>query len=139
MYRLKRTWDFEKVLELDRRIFPSDEALRFNENAAYWLLKHDGKDVGFCSLNPIKWEPKGCFLSRAGILRGHQKAGLQRRMISTRTKYAKKMGFEWAVTYTMIDNHPSIVNLLKSGFRFYRPASPWAGINTLYYIKLLNQ
>lgn len=48
-------------------------------------------------------------------------------MINARVQWAREIGAESCVTYTRYDNHPSIVNLLRCGFKFYVPDYKWAG------------
>lgn len=74
------------------------------------------------------------FLSRAGVFPWLSGRGLQRRMIRTRIKWAKKIGARYVVTYTTYDNHLSICNLIKCGFRFYVPEWKWAGPGVHYFM-----
>ena len=54
--------------------------------------------------------------------------GLQRRLIRYRLQWARKQGAIYAVTYTLLHNYPSIINLLKCGFRFARTPRGWCGV-----------
>lgn len=139
-YKLKRTWDFTTVSELDRKLFPDDDRLKFSPDSAYWLLWHNKKPVGFCVLSPVegKINQDTCYLSRSGILKDHQGKGLQRRMIQTRLRYAKEHGFDAVLTYTVVWNTPSLVNLLKCGFKTFEPAYRWAG-TAIYFVKTFKE
>lgn len=66
-------------------------------------------------------------------------AGLQRRLIRHRLRWAKRQGAIYAVTYTLLHNYPSIANLLKCGFRFAREPCGWYGVgeNVHYFEKQL--
>jgi len=123
-YELRRTDDLEDVRKLHTILFPGDY---YDLSGQCWVCHDDmGKPVAFCSARKIDGE-KAVFLSRAGVLSVASGAGLQRRMIQARVRWAQEIGARDAITYVMFHNHPSIVNLLKSGFRFYTPSWKWAG------------
>lgn len=120
---LRRTDDLRTVEELHRRCLPGDE---FDLEGQLWLAYAGDKPVAFCSARKLKHE-NAVFLSRAGVLPCARGAGLQRRMIHARVRWAREIGARTCITYTVFDNHPSIVNLLRSGFQFYVPHYRWAG------------
>lgn len=51
-------------------------------------------------------------------------------MIRNRCAWGKNQGASYAVTYTLRDNYPSIVNLLKCGFRFASSPRGWVGVGS---------
>lgn len=129
-YRLRRTSDRRTVEALHMLTMPGDE---FDLEGQLWLCHDDtGTPVAFCSARHLDTENL-VFLSRAGVLpcaNGHR---LQRRMIQARLKWAREVGADCAITYTTYENHASIGNLLKSGFKFYMPARRWVGDVHYFY------
>lgn len=112
------------------RTFPLDE---WEGATAYWVAYDDVDDmVGFCSARVLRCEP-GIFLTRAGVLPKANGYGLQRRMIYTRCNWARRRGLEFAITYCLYSNHESIVNLLRCGFRFTKPAYYYGGRHAHYF------
>ena len=100
-----------------------------------WLAWDDETPVGFCTTRVVDRDT--IFLSRSGVLPIARGANLQRRMIDVRLRWAREHGYQYAITYTLYDNWPSIINLIKKGFRFYHPAYPWAGRDVHYFRKEL--
>ncbi len=130
-FRLSRTDDDQTVMALHMLCMPNDE---FDLKGQLWVCHDDtGTPVAFCAARMLKHE-NGVFFNRAGVLPCANGKGLQRRMIRARLRWAKEIGAEYAITYVTHTNHASIVNLLKCGFRFDRPAWNWAG-NVHYFTK----
>lgn len=127
--RLRRTDDRRTVEALHVLCFPNDES---DLDGQLWLLYDDDDNaVGFCSARELEHEPGVVFLSRAGVLPSAQGKGLQRRMINARLQWAREVGAKWAITYTAPKNYPSMVNLLKCGFKLYE--HDWAGAEMHYF------
>ncbi len=53
-------------------------------------------------------------------------------MIKARIAWAKRVGAREIITYTLLRNYDSFVNLLKCGFRFYKPEVPYVGDDVHY-------
>ena len=123
-YTLSRTNDIEMVRALHTLCMPGDT---FDLEGQLWVV-HDctSTPVGFCAARQLRTEP-GVFFNRSGVLPCANGQGLQRRMIHARLRWCKEVGAKYAITYTLFNNHASIVNLLKCGFRFDTPAWKWAG------------
>lgn len=132
MITLRRSYDVEAIAAIYRELWPSDAWPGNNE--AWWLLRDGDEVVGFCSARQIQGE-KTVFLSSAGIRKGVRGAGIQKRMIHTRIKWARSVGATHVITYTLWKNYPSLINLLRTGFRFYEPDYAWCGRKVHYYIK----
>lgn len=134
MYCIARTDDVEAVQRLHSAIFPDDEW----ENAdAYWLVYNEyGAHVGFCCAR-LTDKGKSLFLSRAGVRSTCRGNDIQKRMIRVRERWGRKQGATHAITYTVLDNYPSIVSLIKCGYRFYPPDWRWAGSGVNYFYKKL--
>lgn len=134
-YRLVPSTDYALLRRLHFEIFPGDPLPELHCN--WWLaLDAENNPVGFCAVRESVQFTNAVFLTRAGVkecARGH---GLQRRMIRLRTAWAKREGYQYALTYTVLDNFESMANLLKSGFRMYTPKLPYAG-KAMYFCKTL--
>lgn len=133
---LRREEDWRQVEALHTLIFPDDD---WEEADAAWILWDEHESPrGFCTVQALK----GCdeataYMTRAGILPGVRGARLQRRMLRARERWAKEQECRVAITYATYDNWPSIANLLKSGYRFYRPLWNWGGEGVHYFWKPL--
>lgn len=136
---LRRTEDMDTIANLHAMAFPDSSMIPLDGTHTFWLAMQDGKPVGFCSAIFYDW--KGCvFLSRAAVMQSAAKNGLQRRMIRTRVAWAHTLvGCDRVVTYCAPRNYPSLVNLLRCGFRLYEPKDegiePW-GVAGAHYFRL---
>ena len=118
--------DYEDVLELWPEFqTPHDNADKVpGEDHTYWLVEHEGKHIGLTSA--VYRPEKGyIYLSYAIIMPGTKLKGLQRKMIQHRLRWGKRQGALYAVTYTLLKNYPSMVNLLRCGFRFANEPRGW--------------
>jgi len=132
MFTLRRIDDVEEVRELHALAFPNDSWV--GDDHTFWIARNvDGKAVGFCS---AIYRPEGnyVFLSRAAVAAAARGGGLQRKMIRTRVAWAKRQGAQLVLTYTLLKNYESFVNLLKCGFRFYKPDEAYVG-NDVHYLR----
>lgn len=134
-YRIVPCHDPQIIDQLHKESFPHDANDPLPNTA--WVAKDaDGELAGFCTVRQSVAFDDTVFLSRSGVMAGAQGNGLQRRMIRTRLRWAKRKGYKHAITYTVWDNYPSMVNLLKCGFRVYQPKEPYAG-DVMYFRKPL--
>lgn len=111
--------------------FPSDEWSSYDHQ--FWVAYAvGGKLLGFCSA--VHWPLRNAvFLSRAAVVKAARGTGLHRQMIFHRVMWSWGQGVDRVVTYTTLQNYPSMVNLLDSGFRFYQPAENWVGKRVHYF------
>lgn len=119
MYRISRTEDLDEVRELHTMTFPTDEWV--GDDREFWIARDSaGRSVGFAA---AIYQPSTNVVSldRAGVLPEAQGSDLQRRLIKARLRWARRLGAHMAIAYTSARNYPSMVNLLKCGFRFYEP------------------
>ena len=130
-YRIKPCTDLDLIHELTDM---TTEVWDEREGSVHWVAWDETDEpAGFCSANMIA---EGmCYFTNAGVLEEHRGSGLQKRLIKVRLQWAKKNGAVDVVTYTMLHNYPSIINLLKCGFRFYRPEREWVGPEVHYFIR----
>lgn len=121
--------------ELHALAFPSDQWVgdEFPDHEhTYWIARDGAGMVGFCSAVLFQ-ERKAAFLSRAAVVHTHRGIGLHRHMVNHRVKWAWGQPVDRVVTYTTLQNYPSMINLLDCGFRFYRPDEPWVGKRVHYF------
>lgn len=131
----------EDISELDRLVFndgtPNLTPDDISTQTAHWWLAYKGDEpIGFCAIKPGSTPGTG-YLSRAGVLAEHRGHGLQPRMIRVRERKARALGLNRVVTDTAYFNHRSSNNLIRAGYRLYRPEKPWSFDTSLYWFKNL--
>lgn len=108
----------------------------YDEPTALWWMVYRGHEpAAFAALRSGRTSPDKAYLYRVGVLCAHTGQGLQRRLIHTRERKARTLGYTGLVTDTSVDNIKSANNLLATGFRLYTPRSLYAGANWLYWRK----
>lgn len=132
---IRRLNDVDEARELHTLAFPGDEWV--GDEHEFWVA-YDGHGVaGFASaVDFVTVQPLTVFLSRAAVVKRAAGLGLHKSLIAARVLWAWQYGAERCVTYTTMRNYASLVNLLDSGFRFYKPQKPWAGRWVHYYEKV---
>lgn len=133
---LMRKASEEEARELHDLAFPSDDWPPDDHpdyDHLFWVAYAvGGRRLGFCSA--VHWPKRNAvFLSRAAVVKAARHTGLHRQMIFHRVLWAWGQGVDRVVTYTTLQNYPSMVNLLDSGFRFYQPAENWVGKRVHYF------
>jgi GNAT superfamily N-acetyltransferase len=111
----------------DRICFPDDDPIPLA--GSYWWVETD-EDKAARVLSYAALRPLGsgvAFLERAGVLPCARGRGSQRRLISARTRYARRLGVRVVVTYTSPTNIGSAVNLVREGYEPFVPEYQWAG------------
>jgi GNAT superfamily N-acetyltransferase len=134
--RIALTPDNVKLLKAVQKTCLPYDATYTNKKAWYWLGYHLQTPVAFCILAPsLQW--KDCvYLARAGVIKEFRGQGLQKKMIQIRERWARKQGYEWAVTDTT-ENPASSNSLISTGYRLYEPSAPWGLAKALYWRKKL--
>jgi GNAT superfamily N-acetyltransferase len=124
---------------LDMICFPEDKP--YPKEGCFWWLAFDGKRViAFAGLKPLAGINRGTgFLCRAGVIPNARGSKVQRRLVRARIKKALQLGLKRVITYTSRVNFGSIINLLKSGMRFYSPSNDWAHKEALYFCRVLSE
>jgi len=136
-YELRQTTNTAIVHALFTLCMPWDHAPIWSKQTMWVCHARDGTPVAYCSARILPYELQTAYLSSAGVLPCARGNKLQQRMIKARVQWARVQGCENVITYTMYDNYPSIMNLLKQGFKFYDPHYKWAGKHVHYFIKEL--
>lgn len=126
---IRRTTDISLVSVLDAETFPGDDPVG-TDCAAWWIAWDGDTPAGFAG---ARAHEGGVFLVRCGVSSEYRGAGVQRRLIRARCKWAKGRGVVY--TYTLPQNHRSANNLIACGFRAYRPQYQWAGSEVCYWAK----
>lgn len=125
----------ERVKELHKECFPVDKVLE-PEFGYWWAVWYKGDIVGFCALRQsARWSDCG-YLWRSGVVPDHRGRGLQRRMITTREKLARKLGWSYMISDTN-QNPQSANNLIRCGYSMYDPSWPYGIDSTCYWRKKL--
>ncbi len=134
---IRRCKNLRLVDRLRRQIFvPSDLEDDLPENV-WFVAWCEGKAVGFGGL---KFYSNGAaFLSLAGVLPEYRGRGIQKRLIDVRTKHSRSKGWGRCITYTVVDNPPSMNSLIKAGFKPYTPAYNWVGAKVVFWQKVLKK
>lgn len=104
----------------------------------WWIAYQKASPVAFCALWRSSKRAKAGYLARAGVLPKARGQGLQRRMIKTRERAARELGWHTMLCDTVQDNVRSANNLIKCGYELYVPREKWApDPAALYWIKTL--
>jgi ribosomal protein S18 acetylase RimI-like enzyme len=102
-----------------------------------WWIAFAGKEaVAFAGICKASQTPDAGYLCRAGVLPKFRGAGLQKRLIRIRVKYARQQGWSSVVTDTH-KNPASSNSLISCGFRLFTPQRPWSFTTGLYWRKQL--
>lgn len=125
----------ETLIELQRACLPHD-ASYFPGEGVWWIAYHRRTPVAFACLVPSQQVPDGVYLSRSGVTPLARGGGIHRRLIRVRLTWAKRQGYNWAVSDTT-DNEPSANNLIACGFRLYSPPLLYSLARALYWKKKL--
>jgi GNAT superfamily N-acetyltransferase len=123
----------EDIRFLDSICFvPGDAPLVLPE--AWWWVALDSlkAPVGFGGVKPSSSSYYG-YLCRSGVAPGHRGAGIQKKLIKARIRFAKARGWIGLITDTSYDNYASANSLISCGFKLFKPTTPWAFSNSNYW------
>ena len=126
--RIQYLDDLEDARELydEFQVYHSKKDSWPGDDHTYWALYDGEQPIGLTSA-VFRPEKGYVYLSYAIIIPGHEAKGLQRKLINHRLRWAKKQGAIYAVTYTLLKNYPSMINLLRCGFRLVHEPRGWLG------------
>ena len=102
----------------------------------WWLTYCEGTPVAFAGLVPSTHVRNAGYFCRVGVLQRHWGQCLQLRLMRALEARARRNGWNCVVSDTT-GNIVSANNFIRSGYRMYRPACPWAFPDTLYWRKAL--
>lgn len=135
MHTIRGLDDEDDARAIHALAFPEDDWV--GDGHTFWVARDDrARVVGFCSAIYYP-DREQVFLSRAAVVRAAQGCGLHKRMIQMRVLWSWFQGAKDIITYTTLQNYPSMANLLDCGFRFYKPPTAWATKRVHYFRKIL--
>ena len=119
---------------MDTEIFTDDHDVEIDEGVTWWIAYLKGDPAGFCGILPAGYGDR-CFLARAGVREFARGLGVHGRMLRVREIAARKLSYGRMITYTAQDNTASANNLIRAGYKVYRPAEEWGTENAMYFYK----
>lgn len=128
--------ELDEVLELDRACLAEcahDGWKPADDGVIYVAHDLDGRVCAFGSAKPSSQDPYAVYLDRAGVAPFARGRGLHRQMVQARLRWARARGAMSAVTDTLPTNVESANNLIRCGFRLFRPAVLYAGEHWCYW------
>lgn len=125
------------VLQMHETCFPG--YVPFEANVGDLWIAYDGDfPAAFCALWPSVRMPATGYLARSGVLPAYRGHGLQRRMMLTRERAARRKGWLAMISDTVQDNVHSANNFIKAGYHLFVPDHKWASDPAaLYWRKFL--
>ena len=120
---------YDELKELDDRVFNGCNN-EFKSNRDWWVMVSANQIVAYCGCG---FTEGLCIFVRAWVHKDYRGQGLQKKMIKLRIKSAYDCHI--AITYTSVDNYPSINSLISQGFKIYCPEYAYAGREMLYFQK----
>ena len=109
--------------------------------AGWWWIAYDehGQPAAFAGMLPSRQFHGWGYLTLSGVSPPYRGYGLQRRLLKTRMKKARDLGWTTLCTETIHDNHMSQRNLILTGFMPYRPSKPWGDKHAVYWKRSLSR
>ena len=126
-----------ELIRLQYTTLPYDDPLIPTEKGRWWGVFDTGTLVGYGSMMDARYWREASYLSRAGVLKSHRGQGIHRRLIKIRIRVSQKLKKECIISDCTPDNIHSANSLILCGFTLYRPNTPWALPNSLYWRKKL--
>jgi len=122
---------YQELKELDYKVFNGCDN-EFKPNRDWWVIVSANKIVAYCGCS---FNENICIFVRAWVQKEYRGQGLQKKMIKLRLKSA--FDCRIAITYTTVDNYPSINSLISQRFKLFSPEYAYAGRQMLYFQKEL--
>lgn len=106
----------------------------------WWVAYDDNKaPAAFAGMVPShQWDRWG-YLTLSGVSPPYRGYGLQRRLLDTRIRKARSLGWTTVCTETIHDNYASQRNLIRTGFLPYQPSKPWGDKHAVYWKREVNR
>jgi len=133
--KIRRTEDLDTVAKIDGLCFdPLYDYPAHTEGCIWWLAYDGDKPIAFAGLKRLVENEGLAYMCRVGVLKEYRGQGLQQRLIHARVNWCRRQkGIYGVITYTIPSNVASSNNLIKCGFKLYRPDYKWEGDNALYW------
>jgi GNAT superfamily N-acetyltransferase len=122
----------DTLAELHRLTFFDSACIPGFDLGHWWLAFHENEPVAFAGVVPSTRACNAGYFCRVGVLRRHRGAALQLRLMRAMEARARHNGWSCVVSDTT-DNLASANNFIRAGYRLYRPQTPWAWPNSLYW------
>lgn len=125
------------VLDLDRRCFPTDQAVDPDDDCYWWIAWEGDKPIAFAGLRPCQEKVNEglATLTRCGVVKDYRGQGIQKKLIRARVAYARRLGIKQVVTYVKKWNLASANSLIRVGFKLY--GGKWGGKGALHFERSL--
>src|SRR3954453_21023636 len=107
---------------------------RHSITGIWWVVFHERHPIAFAGVIRSTHAANAGYLCRVGVLRKHWGQALQLRLMRALEFRVRKNGWSCIVSDTT-DNIASANNIIRAGYRLYRPKCPWARPSTLYWRK----
>lgn len=127
----------ETLIKLQLATLPNDEPLMPSEKGRWWLANDSDLYIAFACLMPARGWKDASYLARSGVIRSYRGKGIQRRLIRVRENAARREGKTTTISDCVFDNIPSANNLIASGYKLYKPSTPWGLPESIYWEKPL--
>lgn len=131
-FRVRRATErhMAEIRSLDTCEFDGCE---FPDGHTWWVvLNPPGSVIAYASA-VYRPELGYVYLGRCMVVEAFRGHKLQRRLLKVRIAWAKEQNADRVITYTLLKNYESLVNLLRAGFRFYQPDNQYVGDDVHYY------
>lgn len=100
----------------------------------WWMTRDDrGDPAAFGGMVPSRQWDRWGYLTLSGVSPPYRGYGLQQRLLKTRIRKARELGYTTLCTETIHDNYASQRNLIRTGFMPYRPSKPWGDKHAIYW------
>jgi hypothetical protein len=126
----------DTLADLHRLTFFDGAPIPTFDRGHWWLAYHEAIPVAFAGVVPSTRATNAGYLSRVGVLKKHCGQKLQLRLMRALESRARLNGWRSVVSDTT-ENLASANNFIRAGYRLYRPKTPWAWPNTLYWRKFM--
>ena len=103
-----------------------DQASREEYDRATWWVAWD-EDTPIAYTGVYVHDGHYMSLERSGVLPQYRGQGLQKKLIQTRLRYAKRHKIVTVYTYVSSANHASVNSLFSQGLKSFSPEWPHAG------------
>lgn len=126
----------DALSELHQLTFLDAAAVPRFDQGHWWAAFHRSGLVAFAGIVPSTHVLNAGYFCRVGVLGDHCGHGLQLRLMRAMALRAHLNGWSSIISDTT-DNIHSANNFIRAGYRLFRPKTPWAWPNTLYWRKCL--
>lgn len=117
----------------DEHLTDEEDGSVWEEASICWVATYEKQVIGFASFVDSKRYSDVVRFCAAVVLPAFRGHGIQRRLIRARLNYARRKGYNYAITDTVTYNPISARNLISCGFLPYWPTYRWKGDLACYW------